>query len=74
VRRDLLRETLRLFVTHLHLFTMIALTVWLPGHLVINYLDFFAGGAPGSTDAAARGIPENNSTHLTHCKCQIAGT
>jgi hypothetical protein len=54
---DLLRETLRLFVTHLHLFTMIALTVWLPGHLVINYLDFFAGGAPGSTDAAAaRGI------------------
>jgi hypothetical protein len=48
---------LRLFVTHLHLFTMIALTVWLPGHLVINYLDFFAGGAPGSTDAAAaRGI------------------
>jgi len=56
VRRDLLRETLRLFVTHLHLFTMIALTVWLPGHLVINYLDFFAGGAPGSTDAATRGI------------------
>jgi len=56
VRRDLLRETLRLFVTHLHLFTMIALTVWLPGHLVINYLDFFAGGVPGSTDAAARGI------------------
>lgn len=56
MRRDLLQETLRLFVTHLHLFTMIALTVWLPGHLVINYLDFFAGGAPGSTDAAARGI------------------
>ena len=56
MRRDLLRETLRLFVTHLHLFAMIALTVWLPGHLVINYLDFFAGGAPGSTDAAARGI------------------
>jgi len=35
---------------------MIALTVWLPGHLVINYPDFFAGGVPGSTDAAARGI------------------
>jgi hypothetical protein len=47
---------LRLFATHLHLFTMIALTVWLPGHLVINYLDFFAGGPPGSTEAAARGI------------------
>jgi len=56
VRRDVLRETLRLFAAHLHLFTMIALTVWLPGHLVINYLDFFAGGPPGSTEAAARGI------------------
>jgi hypothetical protein len=56
VRRDLLRETLRLFAVHLHLFTLIALTVWLPGHVVINYLDFFAGGPPGSTEAAARGI------------------
>jgi hypothetical protein len=56
VRRDVLRETLRLFAAHLHLFTMIALTVWLPGYLVINYLDFFAGGPPGSTEAAARGI------------------
>src|SRR4030095_16863505 len=25
-------------------------------HLLINYLDLFAAGAPGSTDAAARGI------------------
>jgi hypothetical protein len=56
VRRDLLRETLRLFAAHLHLFTLIALTVWLPGHVVINYLDFFAGGPPGSAEAAARGI------------------
>lgn len=56
MRRDLLRETLRLFTSHLHLFTMIALTVWLPGHVVINYLDFFGGGPPGSTVAAARGI------------------
>jgi len=56
VRRDLLQETLRLFVTHLHLFTLITLTVWLPGHVVINYLDFFAGAAAGSTEAAARGI------------------
>ena len=47
MRRDLIRETLRLFAAHLHLFTLIALTVWLPGHVVINYLDFFAGGAPG---------------------------
>ena len=56
MRRDLLRETLRLFTAHLHLFTLIALTVWLPGHVVINYLDFFAGGPPGSAEAAARGI------------------
>lgn len=56
MRRDLLRETLRLFAAHLHLFTLIALTVWLPGHVIINYLDFFAGGPPGSAEAAARGI------------------
>jgi hypothetical protein len=56
VRRDLLKETLRLFAVHLHLFTLITLTVWLPGHVVINYLDFFGGGPPGSTEAAARGI------------------
>lgn len=56
MRRDVLRETLRLFAAHLHLFTLIALTVWLPGHVVINYLDFFAGGPPGSAEAAARGI------------------
>ena len=56
MRRDLIRETLRLFAAHLHLFTMIALTVWLPGHVVINYLDFFAGGSPRSTEAAARGL------------------
>ena len=56
MRRDLIRETLRLFAAHLHLFTLIALTVWLPGHVVINYLDFFAGGAPGSAEAAKRGI------------------
>lgn len=56
MRRDLLRETLRLFAAHLHLFTMITLTVWLPGHVVINYFDFFAGGPPDSTEAAARGI------------------
>jgi hypothetical protein len=56
VRRDLLRETLQLFAAHLHLFTLITLTVWLPSHVVINYLDFFTGRPPGSTEAAARGI------------------
>ena len=55
MRRDILEETLRLFGRHFHLFTLIALTVWLPGHLVINYIDFF-GAAKGGGDAAARGF------------------
>jgi len=53
VRRDILEETFRLLARHFDLFTMIALTVWLPGHLVINYLDFFAT-SKGAADAAAR--------------------
>jgi len=50
VRRDILEETFRLLVRHFDLFTMIALTVWLPGHLVINYLDFFATSSRVSSD------------------------
>jgi hypothetical protein len=53
VRRDILSETFRLLVRHFDLFTLIALTVWLPGHLFINYLDFFAA-SKGPADAAAR--------------------
>ncbi len=53
MRRDILEETFRLLVRHFDLFTMIALTVWLPGHLVINYIDFFAS-SKGAADAAAR--------------------
>ena len=53
MRRDILEETFRLLARHFDLFTMIALTVWLPGHLVINYLDFFAT-SKGAADAAAR--------------------
>lgn len=56
MRLDLLRETLRLFGAHLHLFTLITLTVWLPSHVAINYIDFFTGRPPGSTEAAVRGI------------------
>ena len=36
-----LGETLRLLAAHLHLFTLISLTVWLPGHVLRNYLEFF---------------------------------
>jgi hypothetical protein len=55
VRRDILEETFRLLARNLELFTLIALTVWLPGHLVINYLDFFAA-SKDTADAAARGF------------------
>jgi hypothetical protein len=55
VRRDIIEETLRLLVRHFDLFTLIALTVWLPGHLVINYIDFFAT-SKGAAEAAARGF------------------
>jgi len=53
VRRDILEETFLLLVRHFHLFTLIALTVWLPGHVVINYIDFFTP-EKGAADAAAR--------------------
>ena len=36
-----LGETFRLLAAHLHLFTLISLTVWLPGHILRNYLEFF---------------------------------
>lgn len=45
--RALLAETGRLLATHLHLFTLISLTVWLPAHVLRNYLEFFgADGRP----------------------------
>ena len=43
----LLGETFRLLAAHLHLFTLISLTVWLPGHVLRNYLEFF--GPPGGS-------------------------
>lgn len=42
--RVLLGETVHLLASHLHLFTLISLTVWLPGHVLRNYFEFF--GAP----------------------------
>ena len=55
MRRDILEETFRILARNLELFTLIALTVWLPGHLVINYLDFFAASTD-TADAATRGF------------------
>ena len=40
--RALLGETGRLLGAHLYLFTLISLSVWLPGHIVRNYLEFFS--------------------------------
>jgi hypothetical protein len=39
--RPVLGETWRLLGTHLHLFTLISLTVWFPAHVLRNYLEFF---------------------------------
>jgi hypothetical protein len=39
--RALLGETFRLLAAHLNLFTLISLTVWLPGHVLRNYFEFF---------------------------------
>jgi hypothetical protein len=44
----LARDTLRLLLAHLDLFTRIALTVWLPALLAASYQDFFAAGERGA--------------------------
>lgn len=36
-----LGETFRLLAVNLHLVTLLVLTVWLPGHVALNYLEFF---------------------------------
>lgn len=50
--RAVLGETFRLLAEHLHLFTLISLTVWLPTHILLNYLEFFDPGE----DAAGRAL------------------
>lgn len=50
--RAILGETFRLLVSHLHLFTLLSLTVWLPTHVLLNYLEFFDPGE----DAAGRAL------------------
>jgi hypothetical protein len=42
--RAVLGETFALLLSHLHLFTLIALTVWLPASLALNYIEFFQRG------------------------------
>ncbi len=50
--RAVLGETFRLLAANLHLFTLISLTVWLPTHVLLNYLEFFDPGE----DAAGRAL------------------
>ncbi len=50
--RAVLGETFRLLAAHLHLFTLISLTVWLPTHMLLNYLEFFEPGE----DSAGRAL------------------
>ena len=50
--RAVLGETFRLLDHHLHLFTLLSLTVWLPTHILLNYLEFFEPGE----DAAGRAL------------------
>jgi len=52
--RALLGETGKLFGAHLYLFTLISLSVWLPGHIVRNYLEFF--GSPEESGAQSLGL------------------
>ncbi len=52
--RALLGETVRLLGAHLDLFTLISLTVWLPGHVLRNYLEFF--GPPEESAAQSLGL------------------
>jgi hypothetical protein len=50
--RAVLGETFRLLGSHLHLFTLLSLTVWLPTHVLLNYLEFFEPGE----DSAGRAL------------------
>ena len=50
--RAVLGETFRLLGRHLHLFTLLSLTVWLPTHILLNYLEFFDPGE----EAAGRAL------------------
>ena len=52
----LIGETVRLLVTHLHLFTLISLTVWLPSHVLANYFEFFEPGGAGSAGEPAASV------------------
>jgi hypothetical protein len=51
-----LAETVRLLAAHLYLFTLVALTVWLPGHLARHYVEFFEAGADAALESFRLGL------------------
>lgn len=66
----LLGETFRLLAGHLHLFTLISLTVWLPGHVLLNYLRFFEPGE----DAVARTLHAGSLIQVVFDPLVVAAT
>jgi hypothetical protein len=54
--RGVLGETVRLLVSNLHLFTLISLTVWLPGHVARHYIEFFDAGTDASLESFRLGL------------------
>jgi len=54
--RATLGEALALLGAHLYLFTLLALTVWLPVHVLVNYLEFFGDAAPDPGRSFAVGL------------------
>jgi hypothetical protein len=54
--RATLQEALALFGAHLHLLTLLSLTVWLPVHVLVNYLEFFGDSAPEPGRSFALGL------------------
>lgn len=68
--RALLGETFRLFGTHLYLFTLISLTVWLPAHVLLKYVEFFDPDPTGP----GRELPAALFIQLFFDSVVVAGT
>ncbi|HYB42438.1 MAG TPA: hypothetical protein VEL75_11745 [Candidatus Methylomirabilis sp.] len=68
--RAVLAETVQLFSSHLHLFTLISLSVWLPGHVLRNYIEFF--GPPDESGASS--LPVMVAVQTVFDPLVVAGT
>ncbi len=52
--RATLGEAVSLLAANLHLLTLVSLTVWLPAHVALNYLEYFARDESGMPGRALR--------------------